>query len=516
MNNAGLAMEAPKLGFMPKLWFGVGQAAEGMKNASFNTFLLLYYSQVLGLNPALAGAVLLIALVFDAVTDPLTGSISDTWRGRFGRRHGFMYAATLPMAVTFYFVWSPPAGLGQAGLFGWMLVWTVLARGAMTLYHVPHLALGAELSDDYAERSRVVAYRVFFGFVGAASIFVIARTSLMLPSEAFPEGQLNPAAYPPLGLYFGIAMGVLIFLSAIGTHARIPYLKKPSGGEDRFSLARLWRDVVAALRNPSFQPFFGGIFLFFIARGVDNGLGLYMGTFFWKLGSDAVLLPAVGLFGVLFGTPVFALLAGRMEKKTMFLLGIIGFSLLTMAPPIAKLVAWFPAHSSPVYLTTLYSLAFAASFFAAAPLVTAGSMLADVADEHELDTGRRQEGIFFGALSFSSKSSAGIGSALAGLALWLISFPTQAEVEAIPQATVTWLALIYGPGVLAMVVVSIVWLSRYGLTRARHAEIREMLDERNALALGAEEAPAEEVSSRRTAVTAREKRRWRWRGSRSG
>jgi Na+/melibiose symporter-like transporter len=100
-------MDAPRLGFFHKLWFGVGQSAEGMKNAGFGTFLLIYYSQILGLNPALAGAVLLIALVFDAVTDPLTGSLSDTWRGRFGRRHGFMYAAALPMAVTFYFVWAP-------------------------------------------------------------------------------------------------------------------------------------------------------------------------------------------------------------------------------------------------------------------------------------------------------------------------------------------------------------------------------------------------------------------------
>ena len=181
-------MDAPKLGFGSKFWFGLGQSAEGMKNAAFGTFLLLYYSQILGLDPRLAGAALLMALAFDALTDPLTGSISDGWRGRFGRRHGFMYAAALPMTVTFYFVWTPPDGLGQMGLFAWMLGWTVLARGAMTLYHVPHLSLGAELTDDYVERTRVVAYRIFFGFVGGASLFAIARFTIMSP---IPESSVS-------------------------------------------------------------------------------------------------------------------------------------------------------------------------------------------------------------------------------------------------------------------------------------------------------------------------------------
>jgi GPH family glycoside/pentoside/hexuronide:cation symporter len=318
-------MDAPKLGFSPKFWFGVGQSAEGIKNVGFGTFLLIYYSQILGLNPALAGAVLLISLAVDAVSDPVAGSLSDGWRGRFGRRHGFMYAAALPMAVTFYFVWAPPAGLGQTGLFLWMLGSTLLARAAMTLYHVPHLALGAELSEDYAERTRVVAFRTFFGFLGAASLILAARFVFMAPTPEYPNGQLDPSGYPAMGLFAGITMGTVIFLSAFGTHSRIPYLPQPKAGDRGFSLQRVMDDLRSALRNPSFRPFFGGVFLFFVARGVDGGLGLYMGTFFWKLGSNALALPLAGLLGILFGTPLFALLSNRIERKPMFMGGIIGF-----------------------------------------------------------------------------------------------------------------------------------------------------------------------------------------------
>ncbi len=468
----------PMLSYSSKLAYGLGQASEGMKNSAFNTFLLLYYSQVLGLSPALAGLALLTSLVFDAVTDPLTGSLSDSWRGRFGRRHGFMYASAIPMAITFYFVWTPPGGLGQMGLFAWMLTWTVLSRGAMTLYHVPHLALGAELSGDYAERTRIVGYRIFFGFLGGASLFAVARGVFMRPTAELAEGQLNALAYPPMGLWFGIAMGVLIVLSAAGTHSRIPYLPQPPADVEPFSFRRLWREVVEAIENPSFRVFFFGLFVFFVARGVDGALGIYMGTFFWKLGSGAVTLPLAGLVGVLIGTVLWAGLARRMEKKPMFMTGIIGFSVFTMLLPIAKLVGAFPAEASASYVPTIYFFTFVASVFGAAGLVSAGAMLADISDEHELRTGRRQEGIFFGALSFSGKASAGLGNWIGGIALAAISFPVQAAVEDVDPWTVIQLALIYGPGVLLLVIVSIVMVSRYHLTRERHTEIQRQLEER--------------------------------------
>ena len=127
-----------------KTAFGIGQIAEGVKAASFNYFLLFYYTQVLGLPGTWTGLALFIATSFDAVTDPLTGSLSDRLRHRWGRRHPFMYASALPMAVFFALLFAPPEGLGPESLFLWLLCFTLLVRGAMTLYHVPHLALGAE------------------------------------------------------------------------------------------------------------------------------------------------------------------------------------------------------------------------------------------------------------------------------------------------------------------------------------------------------------------------------------
>ena len=154
-----------KIAFSTKLNFGVGQVAEGLKNSAFGILVLFYYNQVLGVPGTLCGLALGIALIFDAVTDPLAGSLSDNWKSRLGRRHPFMYASAIPLALAFFGLFSPPE-LGSFGLFLWLLVFSILTRAAMTLYHVPHIALGAELTENFEERTTIVAYRQAFGTFG--------------------------------------------------------------------------------------------------------------------------------------------------------------------------------------------------------------------------------------------------------------------------------------------------------------------------------------------------------------
>ena len=144
--------------FSSKLAFGVGQYAEGLKNTGFSLFILFYYNQVLGLSGTMAGMALFIALLFDAITDPLAGSLSDNFRSKWGRRHPFMYVSAIPLALAFVGLFSPPESLSDIGLFAWLTIFAVLTRGAMTLYHVPHLALGAELTENFHERTRIVAF----------------------------------------------------------------------------------------------------------------------------------------------------------------------------------------------------------------------------------------------------------------------------------------------------------------------------------------------------------------------
>ena len=126
--------------------FAFGAVASGVKNHVFGTWLLVYYNQMLGLDPALAGLALALALVVDAVIDPLIGVWSDRVHTRWGRRHPFMYAGILPFALSFYALLQPPTDLSQRGLFFRLLLLTIAVRVSMGLYEIPRGALGPELT----------------------------------------------------------------------------------------------------------------------------------------------------------------------------------------------------------------------------------------------------------------------------------------------------------------------------------------------------------------------------------
>ncbi len=473
------ATTAAPLRLSHKFWYGFGQAAEGMKNTAFGVFLLLFYSQLLGLEGWLAGLALGLSLCLDAVSDPVAGSLSDSTQHRWGRRHPWMYASALPMWITFSLSFRPPAELGQVGLFCWMLITVILARAAMALYHVPHLALGAELTDDYHERTSVVAWRLVFGLLGGLLLVIVCRQVFLLPTPEFPNGELNPNGYGRMALFFGFLMMLAILASALGTHARIPSLHAHTGQTDSFSVRRLWREMGEALSNRSFRNLFVGVLLFFIARGLADALGIYMGTFFWRLQTGHVLLlPAVGALGISIGAPFFTVVGRRSDKKKLFELGVWSFSILTLLLPTLKIVGFFPPLESPYYLGLIYAFVFLAAFGAGASLVASGSMMADIADEHEYNMGRRQEGVFFGALSFSGKAAAGVGIGLAGIALSLISFPKQVKPEDVPPEIVDQLGIIAGPGVAGLMIVGAIVMTRYHLTRERLAAIQAALAER--------------------------------------
>ena len=161
MAGDGAGADKPSVGL--KLAHGFGAAAFGIKNNGFDYFLLLFYGTVIGLEPGLVGLAILIALVFDAVSDPLVGYWSDNFRSKWGRRHPFMYAAALPVAFSYFLLWNPPE-LSQTGLFLYLTCLAVLIRTFITFYETPSSALIPELSTDYDERTSLQSYRLFFGW----------------------------------------------------------------------------------------------------------------------------------------------------------------------------------------------------------------------------------------------------------------------------------------------------------------------------------------------------------------
>ena len=144
--------------FRTKIAYGVGAMAYGIKDNGFSVFLLLFYNQVIGLDAAIVGSVIALALVFDALIDPLIGVLSDRTHTRWGRRHPWLYASALPIGLSWLLLWHPPQG-SPSMILGWLLVTAIFTRAAIATNEVPSLAMAPEITLDYHERTAVLRYR---------------------------------------------------------------------------------------------------------------------------------------------------------------------------------------------------------------------------------------------------------------------------------------------------------------------------------------------------------------------
>ena len=466
-----------RLGFDVKLAFGLGQAAEGLKNGAFGTFLLFYYNQVLGMSGTMAGIALGTAVLVDAFTDPLAGSLSDHWRSKLGRRHPFMYASILPLAITFFFLFNPLV-TGEWALFVWLVIFTNAARTSMSLYHVPHIALGAEMTDDFDERSTVVGYRTFFGTFGGLLSIVIGFWLFFSPTEEFQNGQLNAAAYAPFAATLSLLMAVTIFWSAWGTRSVIPHLPQVTETVSMNVLSvvrRVFTDVSVAMNCGSFRWLFAGVLILFVMVGVDGALNIYIYTYFWEFtGAEIIALSPAYPIGIMLGAFVAPRVFNRWGKKAGLVFGVLSWPFWQVLPIVLRLTGWFPENGEALLLPLLIIMRVIQGASTVQANVAFGSMVADTVDEHELDTGHRQEGIFFAASSFSAKAASGLGNIIAGFGLDIIDWPRGSHIKTaadVPAETLIDLGILYGPSVAGFGFVSVWCFTHYKLTRERHEEI---------------------------------------------
>ena len=353
----------------------------------------------------------------------------------------------------------------------------------MTLYHVPHLALGAELSDDFHERTVVVAYRQFFSTFGNLTAYVVGFGLFFTNTESLPDGRFEVSAYSGYAAVLGLLMAVSIVSSAWGTRSVIPHLPQSKTAlasfRPMFLLKKMSGELASAATNASFRWLFSGVLVVFMMVGTDSALNLHMNTYFWELASAGNLAYFSAMpIGVLVGAVFAHRLNRRFDKMPCFVFGLAIWSACQILPVVLRLVDLFPENGENNLVTTLSSIRLIQGLGLAQALISFGSMVADVVDEHELKTGLRQQGIFFAALAFSYKCTSGFGNLIGGLALDLINWPRGAQIQSaadIPAETITQLGIIFGPVVAGFAVLSIWCFSHYKLTHKRHQEVLHAL-----------------------------------------
>jgi len=465
-----------KLSFLTKVSYGVGQMSQGVKDTAFQSFLVFYFSQVLGLPAVMAGFAALIALLFDAVSDPLMGDISDNWHSTWGRRHPFMIAAIIPFPFSIYMLFTPPAGLEQQGLFLWLICWSIVVRLMLTMFNVPHNALGAELSEDYQERTKIVSYRTFLGYVGGITLSVVALNSFFAASEQFPNGMLNSAGYSSLGLLAAVIAFVAMIICVLGTKHTISHLSQADKNLRKVDFSRSFKAFKQALKLKQFRLIFIVQILTMVAGGAGATFMLYIGSYFFELSpGEIALLTLTIVVGLIPASIIAPVLSKRIDKMPSLVTCLLLATVFSFSPILLRLIGVLPENGSASLMPILFSTYVVGySFFIAAGIII-GSMLADVADLHETTTKKRQEGLFFAANSFAQKATFGFGTLFAGIGLQFIAFPKQVDVSQVSEQTIFNLGLIAGPLPMLIYFIAAFLATKYDLNKSKHEEISMQL-----------------------------------------
>ena len=450
--------------------FSTGGFVNGVvSNAHY--FVLVFYSQVLGLEPELAALALGVGLVVDAVTDPLIGYLSDNTKSRLGRRHPYLYAAVFPLGAAYYFLWHPPEFVVAAGhLFTYLLVVILLLRFSMTLYVVPAYALVAEMTTDYEERTRLLSGMLSIGSIVGNGMSVVMYAFWLVPTDEYPDGVTNLLGYQEAGVVGAVMITIALLTFAVGLH---PFARRSQrlATTSTISPGQFVRQVTDAINIPAMRAIVGAGVLYYGGVGAYAALWVYIYSFFWEFTSAQISLIVVPM---VLGGLLFPLVLNRysmgQEKRALAFYGLLGASLVNVLPIILRLLGLFPDNGTDVLFWIMLVLGFFETVLFLIFDACWASMTADLTEQVQLQTNRRNEGVISSGVAFASKCARALGTMFAGLALTVIAFPPGASVGEVPAETLFNLGLVYGPLILVFFVGAGFAVRKYDVLRGQHED----------------------------------------------
>lgn len=456
-------MSGGKVGMGSVLSYGVGSIAYGVKDNGFSAFLMIYFNQVLGVPAWLVGVALLIAMLFDAVSDPWVGYVSDRCSSRLGRRHPFMYASILPIALTYFWLWNPPE-MGVTGLFLYLTAMAVIVRLAITFFEVPNSALIAEITHDYDKRTALTGFRAMFGWLGGVIMAVVVYQVYLKDTVDYDPGILNPQGYKDYAFTAAIVMVIAMLISSLGTHRAAAHFSKPDAQSEGYAF-RFLHNLRHIFAEPSFRAVFLGALFANLVAGVATTLQLYFGVYYFGLATVQLALITLTMIPAAIIAYLSAqfVLRGR-DKKTVAVALTWAAMVLSVVLIIAKYFGLLPPEKSSELFYILAVGTFLVTTVTVLLSVVTFSMIIDLVDADQRRTGHRAEGLYFATFSFTRKVVTGLGIFVSGL---LLSFGAQTG-ELITEETMDGVAPPYVAILVVVYLLSIACLKRYSLTRDDH------------------------------------------------
>lgn len=454
-----------------KLIHGFGAVAFGVKDTGFSFFLLFFYSQVLGMDAGLVSVALLLALLVDAVVDPIIGNLSDRTYSRWGRRLPWLYAAPIPLAFAWVLMWSPPGG--EAPTFLGLLGICVAVRLLLSACEVPSVSLLPEITSDYVERTTLFRFRYLSGWLGGILMMTIAYGFLFTGDG----GLLEQDGYITFGIIGAILMVISVMGSALGQHKLVAHL--PATKPPPFSLKACFSEIAEAFSERAFLFFAAGGLAAYIAQGLNFSLSNYLNVYVWRL--DATSIP--GLSGSVTGLSIYPLvlflsvilmfnIVGPMHnhfgKPKSAAIGAICATILTVIPYSALLLGIWPELGSVASLVLIFAFLIVGNALGVVVMVSASSMIAEIVEAYLERTGVRAEGAFYSGNWLVQKCATGLGIFLSGQFLAFAALTSDATPDTVAPSVIDSLVILYVATTVVLMLVAAYWLGRFPITREDH------------------------------------------------
>jgi sugar (glycoside-pentoside-hexuronide) transporter len=426
-------------------------------------YFLKYATDVLGVAAGVMGLLFALSRFWDGLADPIAGYLSDRTRSRLGRRRSWMAASALPFGLSVWMLWCPPAALEGAWAAAWVGAGLLLFYTAYTGIQVPYGALGAELSQDYHDRTRLFAWRQGIGALG--TLFGVVAYYLFLEAE-----RGAGLASRQVGLGVGLFASLCI---CVTTGVLVARVRERSDYQER-GPERVFGAFADVLRNPHARRLFWVQCSHFFSVAVLALVSAYVFQYVLRVPSaTAALLVACFAVGMVAGIPLWVALSRRFGKHRCW-----SAALWSVAALYSSLFFALDADVSAAgwQLGVAGALSLLLGFLQSSNFVLMHSMQADVIDWDEERTGERKEGAYLATWSFGEKCASALAAVAVGVALeWVGYVPNVEQTPAVRSMILVLMS--FAPALCH--VLSALLLMRFGLGEQEHIRIRRALDARS-------------------------------------
>ena len=459
-------MEKKKLSFWTKLCYGVGNLGYGSMGQTVNSFIMFFATSVMGLQGALVGAMIALTSLWDGVSDPIIGYLSDRTKNRFfGRRLLYMLIASFSLAICNVLLWSCPAKKGSGLAVVWLVMFLLLQETFNTFFATPYSALCIDIAPDYNDQTKMQSFKSVFYILGLIMPSVLMY--IFMPSNVGVQTQFDKSGYVNIALVNSLLVVVSGLISIFGTRKRVlsmpNYDKGVVDSTQKHGFKKIIGGYFETLKKKDFRIVTLGYSVSLIASIFITSVGMHLFTFCYHFSSTQISVIMICLFGgAIFSQLIWVNLVKKYDKKQTL---IFALCLLLVGIALTSVTFLFRTYTTAnIIFFLVLPCIFVCGVGSGALYSLPHSMYADVVTMEQFKTKENNAGRYTGYYTFTYNFTNSVTLLVIGVLLDLIHFDSTMPLQALSVQAGLGKIVFFGSSVA--ITLAIMIFSNYSIKRA--------------------------------------------------